>query len=308
MINLNNKEIFFKNFPSKIFLSHFFCVLFLFSSFCLAEVERQNIREILSTIPEEDKEALYKLFYNLFNRNNFSYTLFGDKPMSLAAYFTSLFDDDGMPLNKEIKFWNQWKIWKKYEKLFSFTHYFLIEGPDEKKAQEIYFINKKYFIDKINQNLHLFQECLGENITGASFLKKIEDNPRIFSLFNHHPLLLGILLDYGVHNAKLFNERNRLSPFVYRKTLPEIPLDIPNPSEGFSSLQEEFSSYFSVLTLFGDSKYSPLILHSVHFVADHNHPETIELQKKYRKMRGEISAIYSKGDFLEITLSKLTEK
>jgi hypothetical protein len=61
-----------------------------------------------------------------------------------------------------------------------------------------------------------------------------------------------------------------------------------------------------VLCPFGDYKYSPLMIQSVHFVADHTHPETIALQQKYREQRGKISAIYAKGNFLEITLTQLT--
>jgi hypothetical protein len=43
-------------------------------------------------------------------------------------------------------------------------------------------------------------------------------------------------------------------------------------------LQDEFNSYFSILTLFGEPHYSPLVIHSVFFVADHKHPETIALR------------------------------
>lgn len=268
-----------------------------------------NVREVLNTIPQDEKETLKLLFYDLFNENNFSYTLFGDKPMSLAGYFTTSLDHSGAPMDEDISFWNKWELWKKYAHAFPTTKYLLIEEPREKDgAKQIYFINKKYFIKKVDQNLNLFQKEFGKNITGSILLRNIENNSKTLYLFDNKPGLLGVLLGYGKHNSFLFDKRNKLSPFVYRKELPEIPVKIPNPSEGFSSLKEEFNSYFSILTHFGDVGYSPLVIESVHFVADKTHPETITLQQKYRKMRGNISAIYSSGDFLEITLSKLTEE
>ncbi len=43
-------------------------------------------------------------------------------------------------------------------------------------------------------------------------------------------------------------------------------------------------------------------------MVDPKHSETKALEKKYKKLRGKISAIYARGDFLEITLSKLTSE
>jgi len=268
-----------------------------------------SVRNVLNTIPQDEQEALKLLFYELFNENNFSYTLFGDKPMSLTGYFTTSLDYNGVPSDEDISFWNKWDLWKKYAHDFPTTKYLLIEEPREKNGtKQIYFINKKSFIKKVDKNIKLFQKDFGKNITGSILLGNIENNPKVLYLFDNKPGLLGVLLGYGKHNSFLFDKRNKLSSFVYRKKLPETPVKIPDPSEGFSSLQEEFNSYFAVLTHFGDPGYSPLIIHSVHFVADKKHPETIALKQKYRTMRGNISATYAKGDFLEITLSKLTEE
>lgn len=296
---LNN----FHNYKQKALYS-FFVILMLCHFYLFGN---HNIRENLNKIPTSEKEDLEKLFHDLFIRGNFSYTLFAEKPMSLADYPITSFDSDGIPSNSGLRFQKRWGVWKKYAHAFPITHYLLIEEPFEMNGSKIiYFINKKYFISKVNEHLNSFQEALGKNITGALLLKKIEENHKILSFFHNHSMLLGILLGYGEHNARLFDKRNQISPFVYRKEFPKIPIKIPPPSKGFSSLQEEFNSYFSVLRHFGDCGYSPLIIHSVHFVADQMHPETIVLKQKYREERGRISAIYAKGNFLEITLSQLT--
>lgn len=191
-------------------------------------VEGKNVQETLNAIPKHDKEAIEKLFYSLFNGEHFSYTLLGDKPMSWTNYSTTVFDSDDFLSLSELKFRKRWKIWKKYADLFPMTHYLLIEIPSNNDGKrDIYFINKHYFIDKVNEHLGLFQEALGKNIRGALLLKKIEKDQKLLSFFDDHQMLLGILLGYGEHNARLYAQRDKLSPFVYRKQLPKIPIKTP---------------------------------------------------------------------------------
>lgn len=286
----------------------FYTIFCIFITFNLSAVDNQKIIDFLKTIPKEEKEDLEMLFQDLFNLDNFSYTLFGNKPLSLTAHFTTSFDDEGIPQERGVNFWNKWKLWKKYAQKFPIKHYILIEVSQKiSNRKEIYFFNKKCCIEKINKHIKLFRKIFGKSITGSILIEKFEKDPKFISILRNQQILLGILLGYGEHNARLFDKRNQISYFVYKKEFPKAPVKIPTPSKEFSTLQDEFNSYFSTLTPFGDRHYSPLIIRSVFFVADHTHPETIDLQKKYRKMRGQISAIYSKGNFLEITLSKLTE-
>lgn len=283
-----------------------FFIVFNFYVFC-----SQNIKDTLSKIPKDEKEQLEMLFRGFFNGEHFSYTLFGDKPMSISNYSNGFFDKNETLSKIRCKYntKTEWNTWKKYELLFPMTRYLLIEVfQKSENSNNIYFINKKYFIHTIDKYANLFQPVFGEDITGYSLLKKIEEDPSLLLMIEKHQLLLGILLGYGEHNARLYDKRDELSPFVWRRKFPEIPIKPPLPSPGFSSLKEEFNAYFSVLTCFGDYKYSPLMIKSVHFAADHKHRETKKLKRKYEKMRGDISSIYAKGDFLEITLLKLTEE
>jgi hypothetical protein len=301
----NNLNAFFSSCMHKLFA---YFMIFMLGPYYL--FGQESTQAVLNRIPEDEKLLLEQLFYSLFNGEHFSYTLFGDKPMSFSNYSTTLFDDnEDFPSLSELKFRKRWKTWKKYESFFPMNYYLLIEcSSDRKNKKNIYFINKKYFVDTVDKHLSLFQSVLKENITGRLLLAKIENNPNFLSFLNDQHLLLGILLGYGEHNARLYHKRAKLSPFIYKKEIPTPPIQVPNPSKGFTSLQEEFDSYFAILTLFGDPNYSPLIIHPVHFVADHNHPETKILQEKYKDMQGKLSAIYSKRNFLEVTLLKLTEK
>lgn len=46
-----------------------------------------SVSEILKEAPLDDREDLEDLFSQLIYNNNFGYTLFGDKPVSLASFF-----------------------------------------------------------------------------------------------------------------------------------------------------------------------------------------------------------------------------
>ena len=119
----------------------------------------QNIQETLQAIPKIEREALEKLFRSLFNGEHFSYTLFGDKPMSLTNYSTSLFNDDDDFLSlSELRFRKRWETWKKYEPIFPMPYYLLIEIPSDKdEKNDIYFINKQYFTEKVDEHISCFK-------------------------------------------------------------------------------------------------------------------------------------------------------
>ncbi len=268
----------------------------------------REIKTILNEIPVEDKQMLESLFYRLMNDDHLSYTLFGDKPVSSSGDFIIT------PLNNLLNgmdcggiFWKNWGIWKKYKKIFPLTHYLFIEGPSKENMKAIFLINKSAFRNKVNQHIQLFQKTLGnKSITADILLKTIEDKNDLLYAIHENQMLYGILLGYGVHNSQLFSKREKLRPFIQPKQ--NMPLLIPKLSPQFSSITDEFNSYFSILLPFGDYSYSPLIMQPVHFVADPKHPETTALQKKYADLQSKISTIYAKGNFLEITLSQLTSE
>jgi hypothetical protein len=268
---------------------------------------KENIDCMIDAMQEDERLSLEKLFQRMFNHDHFSYTLFYDKPISLSGDFTiTPFQiDQSIPCGG--CFWKNWEIWKKYQKDFPMIRYLLIEGSLDKNRKAIYFINKKAFIKTVNKHLDLFRKELGENITAIILLNKIEENHKFLSFLHNNQMLLGILLGYGEHNAELFSKRHHIRLFVNIDKFPKVPFKVPSPSKNFDSLLDEFNAYFSVLRPFGDYGYSPLIIKSVHFVADPNHPTTLFLQKKYKEERGKISAIYAKGNFLKITLSQLID-
>lgn len=270
----------------------------------------QDVKDILSKIPSNDREALESLFYRMMNNDHFNYTLFGDKPISLSGDFNLTPYENILWARQRCggAFWKNWEIWEQYQNFFPLKNYLFIKEPsiNSPHVVNIIFINKKQFIEKINQYLDVFQESLKRNVTGESLLIEIEEKKRFAPIIKNDELLWGILLGYGVHNAALYSERLKLEQFINFEDLPKIPEKKPSSQGKFSCIEEEYEYLTSKLKFFGEYSYSPLIARSVHFVADLNHPETKALEKKYTQLRSKISAIYAQGNFLEIALSKLT--
>jgi hypothetical protein len=261
----------------------------------------QDVTGILSLISEKDQETIRSLFYTLVISDHFAYTLFGNKPVSLSGDFTIT------PINNTLIgcssggcFWNKWRVWNQYRNLFEINNYILIDEPSEiyKDIHFVVLINKKLFIKTVKENSSLFKKILHSPINPEKMLEDIESNRLSFQQsIKNHELLWGILLGYGKHNAKLYSDRHEL--LKLKKGGLNSPLS-------FNEIEKKIDDLNQKLQPFGDHHYSPLILHSVHCVADPSHSETIQLKQIYHKWRGKISAIYAKGDFLTITLSQLT--
>lgn len=241
---------------------------FLFSS---------NVKEIIEKIPSEERIDLERVFFQLVCHENFGYTLFGDKPVSLGAFFRVTPWENVVECGEcHELFWKRWTTWEKHKNLFSIHQYILLQESGS-ISDLLILINKKTFIKFLQKNLNIFEAILKTTIDPEQFLAKIETREVSFlESLQNNDMLLGMCLGYGEWNARLYHHRGKIfkndcfKPFEYHKHyLCRIP--------------------------------------SVHFIADNSHKETKRLKEKYDKLRGKVSAIYATGHFLETTLEKLTE-
>ncbi len=260
------------------------CIFSLHSSLAMALDKMANAP--LSRIPLEDRVRLESLFYKIFNEDHGAYALFGDKPVALSSYFKvtpweNIIELGILRANDET-FNRKWKTWEKYRHLFKIKDFILIKEDSKLiDINNIIIINKENFIKAVNNNLSLFERILGHSFNPKEVLKNIESRKTTFvDSIENNQVLWGILLGYGKHNAILYSRWKR-------------------PIRNKSSLQ-----YKSI----GDYFYTPLIMNSVYFNGSPQHPESLELMEKYRKQRGDISSIYSQGNLLEISLSKLVSE
>ncbi len=198
-----------------------------------------------------------------------------------------------------------WKVWKKYETLFPLKKFLFIqqEYSDSKHTPAplghvaVILIHKNNFLSIVKKHSSDFKKILGENFNPHEFLKDINLSKYFFfeKKIRRHFALFGILLGYGRENSWCFYELSKLRYKMERD---------PSLREEFEIAQTRFSSFPLKRPNF-DLEYP---ISSPMFMCLPESKETKELKKKYCKQRKEICDKYQKGDFLEITLLKLTEE
>lgn len=278
------------------FLITFLLFASLFVNFSLSATS-----EVLKGMPESAKKQLEELFKYFIYKTTISYTLFGDKPVSWDVMLLPTFPQiKGWKkiIYRDLEFrfplWSQWKVWKYYEKSFPIKNFLIIEEISESLRRDIFIINKEKFIEIVNLNQDLFQK------TGENLLIEIENTSSLRGAIQNDDLLLGILLGFGRHNSKLFQERKSLN-ILYDRYKNLLMKD----SSTLQILRNKTEKITNILQLFGENYLFPTIIGNVQFVADLNHPETKILENKYKQQKRKITSIYSKGNILEITMHEL---
>lgn len=295
-----------KNYVLKVIL------LLAFASTILdASESNKDIIEILNSIPPEEKLEIKELFKNLFKNQVFSYTLYGDKPVSITH--TSLnacsqeeileilsltgYCQEALEIFYEpASFFNKrWETWNKYKNLFKLNKYALVEKKYGSQSR-IIIINIEAFKNAVNKNIDLFKKSLNENVSCEALLECLRiEKTNIWNDLDYDQGLLGILLGFGRHNAMLFEKRERLIDLLNRPLLD--PFRINREIELIDKKLQPFHECDRCILA---------STNRVMFAADSANKETIELRTKYDKLNREINLIYSKPDWFEKTMIQLT--
>ena len=216
----------------------------------LTEKQRTEIQKKLSSLSKAEAQQIKELFDYFFFFEDFAYTLFGTKPMSIGF------------LRPQSSAYNGWKAWQKIfpprlSKKYILRKYqrddrefILLANLDA--IERIYLQNQSQFDRRFQgrMNLETLILCLKE------------DSPLFQELVQDH-LLLGILLGYGVHNAELFEYNYNL------EKENRVPL--------------QFFSKNSTPIFYSFSAVMPL-----NFACDPSTEETKELKKRYQAERESI--------------------
>lgn len=258
--------------------------------------KQEKIKFLLATMPLEDKKSLESFFRKGILFESFGYVVFGNKPMVLGVFYTkkSCINIRSSKIFFYDSMWDDYLVWKKYQHLFPITNYTLRvwQSPVDDNWYDFLFINTNKVIETIDEHISIFQEKLGSLITSKDILDQLEKNDNILEeVFKDQNDLLGILLGFGKHNSYLYQKRENIEneyhhpPYDLKKILQVNEVKL-------SSFPLESSIPFNFIDL-------------PYFVEDNNNQESIEIRKKYLETQKLLCEIYSKGDFLEITLNAL---
>ncbi len=251
---------------------------------------------------ESARVELNPFFRLLFQRSEFGYTLFGQKPMSFYSYFIKLPSECVMFGSfTDPKIEKHYLTYGKYKDELSFVNYIILDQlcisnkfPTSGIVRDVFIINKRAFTAAVNEHLSLFKEKLGKGVCADGLLRDIESGKNIlFDVLKEDELLWGILLGYGDHNAEIYARREAIKD---GKTIALAP--------GYSSLEEELNAIDGLLEGFTHEYFIDLIPLPM-FMCDANHIETQMLKNKYQQVQEHIRTVYNSPDFLDLVLHQL---
>ena len=270
----------------------------LCSSACFTEqcnnIQEKLIQEKLHKLPEHDKKILDRFFEEIVINHSFGYTIFGNKPMSLAGCFSNLPYYQSRILRQSyttlltgITSWQRHKIdWPSKNFIFKFQKH--LQG----NRIMIYLINKKAVLEVVQQHIDLFCKVLQRSITPDQLLQELcREDTTVEEVLHDHEGLKGILLGYGVQNAFLYQRKEEISRRIDQSGL----------ADEYDKIQQCFDRYHKYYQLL-----SPFPLPA--FCKDIESNETKDLLESYAYTRKTLIKAYANKNFLEVTLCKMLEE
>lgn len=261
-----------------------------------------SIRQVTSTIPQNERVILQRLFENLLANTEFGYTLFGDKPISLlgplaTSRLVELLFRDTISLLLRIGL----PVWKKYEPAGTCKNFsFKIDGGS------VYIVNKKALRDVIEENSAYFSDILQERVTASTIVERILHEDHFLELLTKNDLLAGILFGYGTENALLFSryiQVERMLAHAWKENLL-----LCTPSTRFTTLEKERTFINSILigtsTFF---KHNALeAIYPICFRTTQSEKSLASIQK-YRSMQRQLSVIFASDNMLETIYNQFAQ-
>lgn len=286
------------SFYRTVFLSLycFFFQIYIFANQDLGIVYIDNKKE---------QNYLELFLQTFFLEDDFSYTLFGEKPMSFSGFMKSspILTEKIyylLPTIKHLSHRKAAETFKKYRKYINKDYIFIFN--ENSTETYIFFIHRNAFLTAIDNNLDVFLNELGENFTPESFLKEIlEEKKPLLEIIHRHEGILGILLGYGRHNSLLFQ---RKADILGRCWGYSQNTKASNNNISLYSTIEELNYLDKKLGFFSEeSEYCPLIpIAPLNFCSDNDFPETKKLKEKYTFLRRKINETYANSNPFELIL------
>lgn len=277
------------------------------STFFFARKDRSSSAELLTRMTLEERYYLDAFLRNLLFVEDFSYVLFGSKPMSFTSYEKYV-----LPFNvsydyvsaSNLKIKKGLEVFKKYQHFFSSSNIDM-RFFDDPEDLVLVMINKKNFLHVFNKYQSDFKQVFGPKINGEDYLSQFigKGDHRENAIKNE--AILGMILGYGKGNALLFHKKRTLM-----RELKGFNLSLKQRRSREEELAEinqhfgRFSLDLPRMKPFPKKLFIPL----PGFVADPDSEETQELKERYGKDRKKMMKIFAKRGFLEATLHQLMDK
>ncbi len=264
----------------------------------------------------EELVYLEPLLRRLFIEDDFSFTLFGNKPMSFTGlpYDKRQRSSLGEVVSKQSRSCTKaYEVFENWVHILPTEHYCFVLNKDTEDTVMVYLINKHYFLKVVEDNIDLFRKELGPNITAAGLLSTFQHDSRsVFEILRYREGLLGILLGYGRHNATLFQQREDLiGPLSgYHGKIAHPSYHLMRHPKKITAHQRQLENIEKQLMSFGEEWIEPVLmpLQFPGFGADMEHEETKALAREYKLVLSKILEAYSKQPLRQAVLEQLSRQ
>lgn len=259
-----------------------------------------------------EQGALELFFRHLIADTSAGYTLYGEKPVSDEGFrpeeiLIALSDHDLARLGCLWKVGS--RIWEKSGLSKIHSNYEIHTSQVSSYGwQQIQVINTSALIERINQNLPLFQYVLGPKITSDAILEQCRNpNENMASIFKEDRVLNGIVLGYGTQNALLGSRAEYLQEYATESVgsqslgTPAPAICQKSPSFGYSQLQQEYEQYAKEQCITTSLKESSP---RIPWYANFKHPESSRLLADYKSVQKKLKSVLASSNLLSVVLSK----
>lgn len=281
-----------------------------------------EIRAFLKSLSSEQQSTLYNFFRMILKDSTCGYVLFGDKPLSIEGWpivETKILELPG--IDQDLCVQTKWlDFWSDLNLATQNKEYLFLNFDVDYGYHHLVCINRKAFLNTVNENLVLFRYVLGPTIKAEELLNElIQSKEKFYDVLKNDNVLLGILLGYGQQNALLVSRKELLNnsfakdhredfPFIAKKirfNQTKFPkLQSTKPSLGYTSLSEETSALKKLIVT--STSLSPFKYCKIpHFGCEPSSITTNELLEKYKENRKKIVTLLKCNNILEETLKKL---
>ena len=287
--------------------------------------------QVSSLTSKEYPSPLTDFFKCLLINSESGYVFFGSKPVCYFGISNShavFIGTSEHELDAKLRIGIHW--WEAAQPTQENDNY-VLKIKKQETAYEILSLNKKSFIQAVEDNLALFRYVLGSKVTPELLFTTIATSEEPFyKLLNNNDTLVGILLGFGTENSILGARFETLSTqLVAYPEIPYITLSEKTPEEAFynSSLAFLFKGNFKlhkekVQSTFGFSSikqekvfiknlaesrshllstYSPRFIFESYLFQKNNN----ELLSTLESQQQEIIKIFQTEDFVSQVLKRL---
>jgi FKBP-type peptidyl-prolyl cis-trans isomerase len=179
-------------------------------------------------VKNDERIILEKFWKTTFYESEFGYVYFGLKPVCQIGYWKKDALPPGIIRHKNnVIFKEGMAVWK--ECGFSTMTPFNLcacENAYDENMVDIIFINRELAKKTIDENITLFQYCLGPGVTSEKLVEEIE-NPhnKFLDVLGKNNVLIGIVLGYGAKNSIAVSRSEKIvKEFFNFETPPVKPL------------------------------------------------------------------------------------